>query len=451
MRLDKYITQTRILQLKATDYAEALKELLATCSFPAAEKIDRSALLASLLEREQSMTTCLGSGIALPHIRLKMKRPYVLAVGRCAKGLDYEGLPTYRDLKIVVLLLVSEDEPSYLTVLASLARSFQEGTGIERLMETSSLPTFKEQVKTLFGAPARSTHKTRTRFNHLMLKQAEKVAEGAGCSTVLIFADTFLNGAGINHGFDKFKTVIVTEQAAPIPERRNVHAVITVRSFNDGRLAQLRSAIIIGLTRGIFKYNDRLCCLSGIPGSDQFDTIVVLDLEREFQSVFTRKLDILPQTVKPEVVERVLAIATELSVEGREGRPVGTLFVVGDTEHVRPFTKQLVINPFYGYKEEDRNILNPFMDETVKEFASIDGAFIIKGDGVIESAGSFIHAPNHDYQLPGGLGTRHSAGAAISLVTDCLAVVISASGRQVTLFRRGQMLPLIEKGHGTTF
>jgi len=143
----------------------------------------------------------------------------------------------------------------------------------------------------------------------------------------------------------------------------------------------------------------------------------------------------------------VLAIATELAVEGREGRSVGCLFVVGDTEHVKPFAKPLVINTFYGYAEEDRNILNPFMDETVKEFSSIDGAFIIRGDGVIESAGSFIHAPNHDYQLPGGLGTRHSAGAAISLVTDCLSIVVSASGRQVTLFRRGQMLPLIQKSN----
>jgi len=130
----------------------------------------------------------------------------------------------------------------------------------------------------------------------------------------------------------------------------------------------LRSAVLIGLTRGILKHNDRLCCLGGIPGSNQFDTIVVVDVEREFQSVFTRQADMLPSMVKPEVLERVLGVATELAIEGREGRPVGCLFVLGEAEGIKPYIKPLVLNPFFGYNEEDRNILNPFMDETVKEF-----------------------------------------------------------------------------------
>ena len=104
--------------------------------------------------------------------------------------------------------------------------------------------------------------------------------------------------------------------------------------------------------------------------------------------------------MKPEVLERVLAVATELAVEGREGRPVGCLFVVGDTAKVEEFTKPLVLNPFYGYKEEDRNILNPFMDETVKEFSSIDGAFVIRGDGVVEAAGSLIQATGNGITPP---------------------------------------------------
>ena len=107
--------------------------------------------------------------------------------------------------------------------------------------------------------------------------------------------------------------------------------------------------------------------------------------------------------------------------------------------------KPLVLNPFYGYKEEDRNILNPFMDETVKEFSSIDGAFIIRGDGVVQSAGSLIQAIDTDHILPSGLGSRHAAASAISLAAQCIAIVVSSSTSQVMLFRRGVMLPLTEK------
>ena len=210
-------------------------------------------------------------------------------------------------------------------------------------------------------------------------------------------------------------------------------------------MAQLRSAILVALTRGVVAFRDRICCLGGVTGSNQFDTLVVVEVEREFQSLMTGHADLLPEDVKPEVLERVIAVATELAVEGREGRPVGCLFVVGDTEKVEKLSKPLVLNPFYGYKEEDRNILNPFMDETVKEFSSIDGAFIIRGDGVVESAGSLIQAADYDHALPSGLGSRHAAAMAISVATHCISLVVSSSTGQVTLFRRGVMLPLMDK------
>ena len=116
-----------------------------------------------------------------------------------------------------------------------------------------------------------------------------------------------------------------------------------------------------------------------------------------------------------------------------------------DSERVEHLSKPLVLNPFYGYKEEDRNILNPFMDETVKEFSSIDGAFVIRGDGVVISAGSLIQAVDTNNVLPSGLGTRHAAASAVSLAAQCIAIVVSSSTSQVMLFRRGVMLPLTEK------
>ena len=248
----------------------------------------------------------------------------------------------------------------------------------------------------------------------------------------------------------KMKTILVTRNPIePSEDQEGFNETIQVRSFSSQRLAQLRSAMLVALTRGIISFTDRICCVGGMTGSNQFDTLVVVDIEREFQTLLTGHADLLPDDVKPEVLERIIAVATELAVEGREGRPVGCLFVVGDTSKVEKLTKPLVLNPFFGYKEEDRNILNPFMDETVKEFSSIDGAFVIRGDGVVESAGSLIQATDADHALPSGLGSRHAAAAAISVATQCIAIVVSSSTGQVTLFRRGVMLPLTERKMGT--
>lgn len=443
MRLDSFIAKTRIVDIKSNNFEDAMDELLKVCQLPEKGRLTRKDLLKSLIEREKNMTTYLGKGVALPHLRVPIKRPYIFAVGRCTNGLEFEGMDEYREVRFIFLLLAAEKEKTYLTVLSSLARIFQNETLIQELVLAPTLEDFRFRVKSCFRGAISTPGQKSNKFNRLILRESVKIAKGAGCSRALVYADTFSEGLDLSE-LKSMKVTLVTQSSAEITqEGTSIESIITVRSFSKNRLAQMRSAVLIGLSRGIINFDDKLCCIAGIPGSNQFDTVVVVDVAKEFQTVFNHHSDMLPSTVKPEVMERVLAIATELAVEGREGKPVGCLFVIGGVKELRPFTKPLVLNPFHGYKDEDRNILNPFMDETVKEFSTIDGAFIIRGDGVLESAGSLIYAPDFTHDLPGGLGSRHAAAAAISKATDCISITVSASTRQVTIFRRGQMLPLM--------
>jgi DNA integrity scanning protein DisA with diadenylate cyclase activity len=347
---------------------------------------------------------------------------------------------------LIVMLIAGEKARDYLQVLASIARQVKEQAMVDGLVQAADLDQLYERLVGGFGG-IRPVQTQQNRVNRLMLREAERVARGAACDALMVFGDTFVGGVDRATFASKLKTILVTRNPIePGDNEREFAETIQVRSFSNQRMAQLRSAILVALTRGVLKFTDRICCLDGMTGSNQFDTLVVVDIEREFQTLLTgQTADLLPEDVKPEVLERVIAVATELAVEGREGRPVGCLFVVGDSEKVAGLSKPLVLNPFFGYKEEERNILNPFMDETVKEFSSIDGAFTIRGDGVVESAGSLIQATDSNHALPSGLGSRHAAAAAISVASNCIAIVVSSSTSQVTLFRRGVMLPLTEK------
>ncbi len=446
MRIDRYIARTRVIDIQSTDFKGALAELLDVCDITKEKGLTKNRLLKDLLEREKQMTTYLGNGVCLPHARVPMKRTYMIAVGRCPQGLRYDGQKEYRDIRYVFLLLASENARSYLYSLASLARVFQDKSHMARLEAAKALPEFRKELKSVFGGEATAPKRQHNRFNNLILKEAAKIAQGANCTSVLVFGDTFGGGIELGDTFKDFKTVLIAHGTSEaVSERDDIDAVLPIRSFSNQRFSQLRSAVLIGLTRGIFTSTDRLLCVGGMPQSNQFDSITVVDVEREFSTMLFHKSEMLPSSVKPEVIERVLAIATELAVEGREGHPVGCLFALGNSEKISEYTKPLILNPFFGYKDEDRNILNPFMDETVKELSSIDGAFIIRGDGVLVSAGSLIHAPDYNHNLPSGLGSRHAAAASITQAVDCLCVVVSGSTGQVTLFRRGEMLPLIEK------
>jgi len=447
MRLDRFLTRGRVIDIKSATLEGALGELLAV-SAGRFKDLNESKLLKGLLERESTMTTYLGNGVILPHVRVRMKRRYLFVVGRSRDGIRYDGLKESDPVRIVFILIADDQARDYLQVLSSVARLFKDRDVVDNLVSAPDLDVFYERLTSGFGGLAAKPVLVRqNRTNRLILREAEKIAKGSNCSAIALFGDTLTTAPAVTNWFPKFKTILVTGNAGETYfDPRHFSAVIQVRSFSKTRLAQLRSAVLVGMTRGIIEFNDRICCVGGIPESDLFDTIVVVDVQREFKTLLVDQADFLPPDVKPEVFERVIAVAMELAVEGREGRPVGALFVLGDSTRVEKMSKPLVLNPFYGYREEDRNILNPFMDETIKEFSSVDGAFIIRGDGVITSSGSLIYAPDYYHALPGGLGSRHAAAAAISLATQCISVVVSSSTGQVTVFRRGVLQKKKKKG-----
>ncbi len=112
----------------------------------------------------------------------------------------------------------------------------------------------------------------------------------------------------------------------------------------------------------------------------------------------------LPADVDPGVLDKVVRLATELASEGREGHSHGMIVVVGDTDRVLSESRQLIMNPLKGYPASARNVLDPALDETVKELAALDGAFVIRGNGVIEAAAAYLRtACEAESNLPAGL------------------------------------------------
>ena len=89
-------------------------------------------------------------------------------------------------------------------------------------------------------------------------------------------------------------------------------------------------------------------------------------------------------------IEEVVQLAVELARERREGQKIGTLFVVGDVVNVLKQSRPLVLDPLFGHSPDELRVDDPNFRKTVKEFAQIDGAFVIADDGVFVSAGRFV-------------------------------------------------------------
>ncbi len=147
--------------------------------------------------------------------------------------------------------------------------------------------------------------------------------------------------------------------------------------------------------------------------------------------------------VREDVFDAVFHICTEISLEGREGKPVGTTFLIGDTRHVLEKSRQIILNPFEGHPPELRVVTNPGLNENIKALAQLDGAFVITGDGYVEAVGRYITVDSSSVSLPPGMGTRHNSVAAITAVTNAIGIVVSQSGGGITVFRNGRILKKI--------
>jgi DNA integrity scanning protein DisA with diadenylate cyclase activity len=297
--------------------------------------------------------------------------------------------------------------------------------------------------------PEKAENPSMDKINALMIRHARQVAEEIGANAVLVYVDLIKSRANLETLLQESSCILAAGEKHVLDElkalKRDDVRIIQVPNIKLSRHSQVKVAAMIALSQGLIHRNDRVVCLSGLAKYGVLDNIAVLDLEREFEMFLSGSLDITNQMVHPEVFERLLTIVLELAAEGKEGRPLGTVFVLGDHEKVMAMSSQMVINPFAAVPEAERNILDAALKENIREFSTIDGAFIIRDDGVVLAAGRHLAPSVETSELPQGLGARHRSAAGITSLTNSIALVISESTGDVRIFSRGKLFMEIEK------
>ncbi|MEA1971469.1 MAG: diadenylate cyclase [Thermodesulfobacteriota bacterium] len=285
--------------------------------------------------------------------------------------------------------------------------------------------------------------------NESIMEFACRFAEEINAKAILLYSEVAQDLLAQKDTKPCFGTILITRGSDSIPYKTELfQSVINIPNVNVTRLGQIKIVITKGLATGLFKKGDKLVCLTGVPKFGYIDSIFVIDVGREFEILVSEDVSNIFKDIQPEVFETVLNIALELAAQGREGRPIGTIFVLGDHEKVLELSRQMIINPFMGYRDEEKNILDRNLRDTIKEFSALDGAFVIRGDGILVTAGRHLSAALENKDFPKGLGSRHIAAAGITSVTDATAIVISESTGTVRIFKKGKVFVDIEKGVG---
>ena len=281
-----------------------------------------------------------------------------------------------------------------------------------------------------------------TSVPHLLLESATTLARSTNARAIVVYIDALPELDAVPP-----RTILVSRHMEEDKRRierlsQSGPATISVPNVLLDRFGQVKLAAIIALSNRVIDLGDIVIFLTG-PFRSLIDSAVVMSIGAEYELFDTTEQPSIDEHIKRAVFHRVLGLALDLGQHGREGRRVGALLVVGSARQVLKHSEQMILNPFKGYDEKQLNILDQSMTETVKEYSSLDGAFLIRGNGVIETAGARLKVGLSE-GLPSGLGARHAAAAGITANTKSIALTVSESDGAVRVWRAGRLVASFE-------
>ena len=110
-----------VVEIQARSKDAILEEIVGAVSGSPDVK-DLKALLSAVREREALLSTGIGLGIAIPHARIPGVSRFVVAVGRCAQGVEFGSIDG-KPVTIVVLIAGPQDaQKPYLELLAQISK-----------------------------------------------------------------------------------------------------------------------------------------------------------------------------------------------------------------------------------------------------------------------------------------------------------------------------------------
>jgi DNA integrity scanning protein DisA with diadenylate cyclase activity len=251
-----------------------------------------------------------------------------------------------------------------------------------------------------------------------------RMAKAPACEKVLLIGvdvDDRLNA-------QKKKLIVATSlpSRAALAEADGIQSVM-LPAFTARRHDRLKAALVGALSLGVIEENTHVLVALSRDEGGAVDTLMVISPTGEEPEHASLVDFAVASGLDAQLLEIVIDLAVRIGREGYEGRAIGTMLVVGDATSVMERSRPLTLNPFQGYSEAERNLFATEVVDAVRTFAMLDGAFIVRDDGVVMAAGRHIETGDHPPDVPLGLGARHVAAAAISRDTKAVAIAVSQS------------------------
>jgi DNA integrity scanning protein DisA with diadenylate cyclase activity/mannitol/fructose-specific phosphotransferase system IIA component (Ntr-type) len=412
--------------LTGNNSKEAALEILINEASLHTNHLSRNEIQQLVQDREDIATTLVSENIAFPHAVKQGIDESLIILGVSREPILWTPPEQY----VQLIVLFAGGTKQHLKSMSFTAKMLRNPVTLSEILNVDSeLNILNIIQKSLLSHNNLSDSENRKENNITILHAARLLQSEINNSSLAIIDDVFSSNQLADSWYNDFDGWVLTTKGCCLTEK-NIEKDRLV-SIPNSEIVFVENELKRLTIEGYFKDIDSLVILFGEPASNNISSVRIVSLQNKEEIRF---IEDIPYNVS----QRVLQLAREIGTEGREGKKVGCLFVVGSEDILSGYTHQLIVNPFTGYPEEERNIIDPSIEETIKEFSKIDGAFIIKPDGTIKSAGTYIAISPLTLEHHPGEGARHASARGITAVTSCLAIAVSESTGRVSVYAKGQ-------------
>ncbi len=274
---------------------------------------------------------------------------------------------------------------------------------------------------------------------------AHRLAEASGAEAILLLLEGSADWQRLKKLAGDEKLLVAANSAEQLEGAAEAQLASVPLDMHDSPVYErLTQAVLEAVADDLLAPGSSVVSLYSGFEADVIDSLSLINLDEHLNRLTGRDLRQLETQVPLDTLKLVVDLAVEIGREGREGKPVGTLFVVGDSRKVLACSRAAGFDPMKGYNRKDRNLNDARVREGIKEISQMDGAILVSADGTVSAACRYLDCSAAEVTLSKGLGARHWAAAAVSRATNAVAVSVSETNGTVRIFQNGEVMLRIE-------
>ena len=140
-------------------------------------------------------------------------------------------------------------------------------------------------------------------LNTVIVESACAIANAIKARALFVYTDVIQDYPIPSGMLEETDVILVTQSGSTTEPSAEVTSILHLPPIPLTRMAQIKLAVVIGLSEGHIAAGDKIVCRTGIPAFGTLDCIVVLDIGKEHELLISTHIPQIAQPIPSAVLQ----------------------------------------------------------------------------------------------------------------------------------------------------